>query len=828
METIRGIVTRVLRRDEESGSLFALVRYETPTGMVEAKLGARAPDLGQGDFFVAEGVWRNSAYKGKMEEVFSAKTARPDLPLTKDGALRWFLTIFDAKHGVSPASARAFVEKLGATAALQCDRNPDLLPGVSENPATYRNAILQEWGRRVSGRRAVKLMESSGLPPKAISSILEAFRDNAHEILNSNPYRAAQVKDVGFGHADKIGSKIGIAEDDARRVGAALIETLEEVRRGGNTFAGLDDVGRRMSDAYEIPVTTACDFIVSHRASNDAGFKIDQRDGTLIAQLRSLYEGEAKIARSVTSMLLSGRRHSAMKAGPIVAKLFERPEYAKFDEIQRAAVLMAATEPFSILTGGPGTGKSTVAEVVLAAAAQLDTGPILPCAPTGKAAKRLEETTGRKAETIHRLLEAREDKATNTTVFMRNRSKPLPSGCLVLVDESSMIDVPTMRALMDAMPPDGRLILVGDRNQLPSVDAGAVLADLMASGPVPCTELVNVYRQSRDSRIATGAAQIRQGELPFLSKEFNGGVVMFEHEGDEITKRVLWAVEKACMGTMGYKAHEIAVLTPQNPSTAGAWDLNRVLSKALNPTGRSIEGVARLPGEESGQPVPRVGDRVMLTENDTENDVMNGDIGTIVDAYPKKTPSGADRNFLKIKFDCGKTVEFPAAKWRSFVLAYAITIHKSQGSQYPCVIMPVTMAHSNMLDRSLLYTGWTRAKNALFIVGEREALDLSVQTTDASKRDTRLKEFVRAAALECGLTQPVAPKPAIPHPPPRLPRLPPRMPTPPVAPGKAPVATTQQPQTTVPRPLPPRPLPPIRPKPPAPPKRDDSTRMPGP
>lgn len=815
METIRGIVTRVLRRDEESGSLFASIRYETPTGMVEGKLSARARDLGLGDFFVAEGLWKPSSYKGKTEEIFGAKTARPDLPTTKEGALRWFLSIFDARHGVDTASAKAFVDRHGPTSALLCDKNPDLLPSISKSPQTYRNAILQEWGRRVSGRRAVRLMESSGLPPKVISSILEAFRDNAHEVLNANPYRAAQVKDVGFGNADRIGRKIGIDDRDARRVGAALIETLEEVRRGGHTYADLDNVGSRMSDAFEIPLDTAADFIVGHRASRDAGFRIDELKGTFVAQLASLHDGEAAISRSVVGMIANGRRHPAIKAGPIVARLFEQEKYKKFDEIQRAAVLMSATEPFSILTGGPGTGKSTVAEVVLAAAAQLDSGPILPCAPTGKAAKRLEETTGRKAETIHRLLEAREDKATNTTVFMRNRSKPLPPGCLVLVDEASMIDVPTMRALMEAMPPDGRLILVGDRNQLPSVDAGAVLADLMASGPVPCTELVNVYRQSRDSRIATGAAQIREGDLPFLTQEFNGGVVMFEHEGEEITKRVLWAVEKACIGKMGYKPHQIAVLTPQNPSTAGAWELNRVLSKALNPAGRAIEGVARLPNEESAQPIPRVGDRVMLTENDTENDVMNGDIGTIVDAYPKKTPSGADRNFIKVEFDCGKAVEFPAARWRSLVLAYAITIHKSQGSQYPCVIMPVTMAHANMLDRSLLYTGWTRAKNALFIVGEREALEVSVQKTDASKRDTRLREFVLAEARRLGLVRPEPKAEAIAPvgiKPPRVPRLPPRPGTVAAIPAPRPQPTLPV-QTSAPRP---HPIPPPRRPPPPP------------
>ena len=756
MESIRGIIARVLRHDEETGSLFALVRYETPTGMVEGKLSASRADLRLGDFFVADGNWKTSSYKGRTEEIFTSRSARPDLPRTKEGAAKWFSAIFDQRHGATPDSIKAFVDKHGDLVASKCEQVPETILGVSARPSENRNAILTDWGRRISGRRAVNLMEACRLDPAAIIAVLDAFRDSAFDTLQRNPYRAARVKNVGFKNADRIGTHIGVTPDDARRVAAALVESLEEVRREGHTFAKLGTVGRMMEDGFGISVPTASSFIVGQMGVKGAQFVVDEREGSFVAQIAALHEGERSIADGVTELLSRGRRHGEKGVKAVVDRLFAQEKFSRFDDIQRRAVETCAREPFSILTGGPGTGKSTVTEVVVAAAKELDAGEILLCAPTGKAAKRLEETTGRKAVTIHRMLGAREDKANGTTVFTRNRRNPLPAGCVVFVDEASMMDVTTARALVDAMPRDGRLVLVGDKNQLPSVDAGSVLADLLSARDaegrslVPQAELVNVYRQGRDSRIATGAAMVRDGELPEMSNKFMGGLALYELPGEEIVGKVKSLVRAAL--DKGFAPHHIAVLVPQNPSTAGAWEINRALSAMLNPRGRQIPGVFRSPGEEDVAPLPRVGDRVMLTENDDENDVMNGDVGTIVDAFPKATLGGAQRNFVKVAFDSGRTVEYPAAKWRSFVLAYAITIHKSQGSQYPVVIMPVTMAHQGMLDRSLLYTGWTRAKTALFLVGEREALQASVETTDASKRDTRLSEFVVESALRAGLS----------------------------------------------------------------------------
>ncbi len=758
MESIKAIVTRVLHKNEKTGSVFAAIRYESPTGLVDAKMRGPGAELQPGDFVLAEGVWRPNTYQGRTEEIFTAKSVRPDLPATADGAARWFSTIFTAeKHGVTLATAKAFVDSVGAQAAALCERSPETVLKLSRDPKAFRDALLRDWGRRISGRQAITLMEKSGVDGRAIDSILDAFRDAALETIKRDPYRAARVKNVGFGNADKIGTHIGISAEDERRVGAALVEVLNGFRSDGHSFASASAVGARMVDGFNITMQTTINYILAMASSQTAPFVADRHEGQPVVALREMHNCEIAIAQNASLMLSAGRRNPPEKAKAVVDALFATEKYKKFDDVQRAAVVMAASEPLAILTGGPGTGKSTVSEVVVLAAEKLDSGPILLCAPTGKAAKRLEETTKRKAATIHHLLQAKEDLQNGRTVFGRNRANPLPAGCLVVVDEASMVDLTTMQALLDAIPRDGRLVLVGDRNQLPSVDAGAVLNDLMetrdAQGRriVPCTELVNVYRQSGDSRIATGAGEIREGQVPFLSNKFDGGLVLYERNLDEVVARVKWVVEEACVKSLRLKPSQIAVLVPQAPGPAGTWQINRVLSKSLNPNGRAIPGIFTSATDHKDQPIPRVGDRVMLTENDDANDVMNGDVGTIVDAMPVSAPNGGSRNMIRIEFDCGKTVDYPASLWRRLILAYAMTVHKSQGSQYAAVVMPVCSTHSKMLDRSLLYTGWTRAKTALFLVGEREAIEAAVANVETSRRDTRLKGFLARAAMELGL-----------------------------------------------------------------------------
>ena len=755
METIRGIATRLFNRDEETGNVFALISYDTPSGPVNASMRANAPDLKEGDYFVAEGTWKPSTYRGKPQEIFAARFVRPHLPETKLGAIRWFLGIFnDRQHGVTEESVKKFVAAMGDGVAIACEKDPQKLVGVSTAPAQYKEAILRDWGRRVSGRRAVRLLEDAGVDKKAIDSLLDAYRDSAYDLLNSDPYKAARVPRFGFPNADRVGTSMGIDALDARRIAAAMLESLNEARSQGDTYMPMSDVADILQRKFKVDQQSVLAFVLAHLNDPKLPFVLEKKDNRVFVMPRDLYEAERSIARNAVRMLSTGRKNSEAAIDKVLSKVFEQEKFARFDEIQRSAVAMALREPIAILTGGPGTGKSTVTEAIAAASEMLEGGPILLCAPTGKAAKRLEEASERSANTVHRLLAAKENRRTGGTDFGHNASNPLPPGCFVVCDEASMLDAVTMRALIEAMPPDGRLLLVGDRNQLPSVDAGAVLSDMLTTvldgvGIVPRTELLNVYRQSRGSSIAGGAAEIRQGAVPYMTNKFDGSLILYEHSGTDILERIKRIVVDVLIGKARQKPNQFSVLVPQAPGPIGTWAINRELSRMLNPKGREIPGVVVGNEHNRDKPVPRVGDRVMLTENDDAADVMNGDVGTIVDAFMKKS-GNAERPHIRIEFDCGKTVEYPAALWHRFDLAYAITVHKSQGSQYASVIMPVSSMHANMLDRSILYTGWTRAKQALFLVGEREAIQAAVDNVEKSKRRTRLAEYFLREASTMG------------------------------------------------------------------------------
>jgi len=767
MDLIRGFVTKA---GGTQSFFVAEVSYEGPNGPAATKVTAPGVRFQVGDYFVAEGFWakedpKYARRRGAHQQIFKAKVMRPELPQEADAARRWFGAIFEpARHGVTEASIAAFVGRHGAGAALLCERNPELILGISAAPDRHRSAIATDWGRRISGRRAVSLLETCGIQPAVIAAIVAVLRDEAYEAIQRNPYRVAAIKDVGFRNADLVGTHMGIKPEDARRVSAALAETLNGFAADGHTFATATDLGRVMQATFGIPVETVGRYLVSQTGAPDTPVVIERTPTGFIAQPRRFREAEGVVADGIVRMLARGRRNPAAEVDAAIAELCATPAFSKFDPVQRMGVALCSREPVSILTGGPGTGKSAVSKLAVKVAERFDPGPILLCAPTGKAAKRLEETTGREAVTIHRLLGAYEDKAQNATVFKHGRANPLPAGCLVLVDEASMIDATTMRALIEAMPEDGRLMLVGDRNQLPSVDAGAVLADLLRTKIgdrplLPQTELVNIYRQGPDSRIATGSVLVRNGELPVLTNDFGSGLALSEVPTERICANIEWLVRRALDGDRGFEPRDIMVLAPQRKGTAGTWELNKRLAALVNPDGARIESITRTKKEEEeGVPVPRVGDRVMQTENDAENDVMNGDVGQIEAAYSEKDKAGVQRSYIRVAYDSGKVVSYPASKWRTLQLAYAITIHKSQGSQYPVVIMPVTTAHQG-LDRALVYTGWTRAERYLFLVGEREALQEGVARIDSSLRDTRLSHLCVEAAARLGHVPPIPPAP---------------------------------------------------------------------
>lgn len=763
MDKIRGIITKILK-ESDNGRSFVVIRYETPQGQVTAKMGGWLKELSVGDSFAAQGDWSESLYRGKKEDVFNAKRVRPDRPRTPDSITDYLRTIFDeTRHGITVDAVRKLVSSHGAETLDRIDDDPEILVGISKDPTRFRNAILTEYGRRSSSRRAVSLMDDAGIKEHVISRVLEAYKDATLNVLRENPYEVAQIPEVGFSNADKIGQHLGVPAKDDRRLAAAVENVLKQESEKGSTFAVLHDLLVGLSRTIDVDERDLVDFLRNGANNPRSRIMVDLRKGKLVAALRHLLAAENRIASGV-ARLLKGNGNDPEKVASLAERVLKDTE---FDDTQRRAVVEAATQPIFVLVGGPGTGKTTVMKSVVELCEAVGDNVFWLTAPTGKASKRLKETTERKTQTLHRLLLALKDTKTGKSIYRRNADNPLPAGSVVVIDESSMVDVELMAALFDAMPADGRLIIVGDRNQLPSVGPGAVLADMLTAQVggrfvIPSVELTKNYRTAHNSKIATDAMHIRDGMVPFVDSRVRGGVVFHEVETRDIsahTRRMVTQVLAKPLKIDGTDAParqldprtEICVLCPQAPGPGGTWEINRMLSAELNPNGRPLPGVRPGPHDDPRMPIPRVGDRVMLTgENDDKRDITNGDVGTLVDCIEKRRGS-TTKPYMVVEFDTGERVEYPISKWRSLILAYAMTVHKSQGSQYPVVILPMTLAHETMLDRPLLYTGWTRAQNLVMVVGEREALELAVETQRSTSRRTRTKETIEDCIQRLGM-----------------------------------------------------------------------------
>jgi exodeoxyribonuclease V alpha subunit len=753
MENLRGIVTKVRFHDLVTGRVIADVQHEGPNGVVYGTVGSYAYSKPEpGDCFAIDGEWRDSSFKGAGEKMFEGRFMRPSLPASAEAAIRYLSWMFvgsretgEKRFGVSTEAIRKLVQREGVGVIQAAIENPEILAGLAGSQL-HRTSIIAEWKKRTRGAQAVALMESCSLEGKVIDRIVALWKEDTLDNLKTNPYAAAGIPSVGFKNAEKLGGRLNIGTDDSRRLAAAVGEVLRQRESTGSTCADVDLLLAGLRDISGIDRPKLLAF-VEEAAGNPqitgGGFLIHRTKQGPVASPSALLSAEIGIANGLSGLIRSGRRNSLDAVRREAEALFRSSkEFSRLDLIQRLAVVMAASEPVSIITGGPGTGKSTVMEVVANLADKFDKGKLFLVAPTGKASKRLKETTGRKTSTLHRLLKAKGKRKGGKQEFLHCKANPLPAGSVVVVDESSMVDCEMMAALVAAMPPDGRLILVGDSGQLPSVSPGAVLADLIAArtgshAAIPSVALQNVYRSDKDGAIALGAKDIRNGRTPEIAPDGKGGVSFIDATSYSILNEIERIVCELLPSRGIDPLKDAAVLCPQRLGTAGTYELNRRLQQRLNPNGAKIPGVRAGLEDDPGMPIPAVGDRVMQTVNDAENDVMNGDVGTI-----RSCGKNGKKNVFTVSYDCGVEIEYPASSWRDLIVAYAGTIHRSQGSQYKAVVMPMCMAHERMLERRLLYTGWTRAKSELYLIGERQAFDLCVATSKALDQKTLLRELV--------------------------------------------------------------------------------------
>jgi len=726
---MRASVTSILYGPAEDGYVMVSLRTDTEERIVAAGR-AIPPDLQIGDEISATGRWAET----KRGPVFNVQAARKALPKTAEGIKRWLAKAKVPGIGVIKADrlvARFGMETIDAIA----NEDPDAAAIIGRKQTPNAAAAIR--GRRQEAEIGSTLAEH-GIGMRTQRKILDKYGDRTHHVLTEEPYRLIiDIEGVAFGTADKIAQAAGLAKDAPSRIQAAIIDQLRQGMSNGHCAMYHSQLLERCRQAIYVKEAQ-----VEEQLDLLAGKQIVEtlvRD-TRAWALRSLNQTENEFARHLVRKLRDGSmRDFGLAAVEIAVDEAQRNLGIELSDEQRAGAIMALTSRISILTGGPGTGKTHTLRVICEAWRQLsrripvrteENRDIALAAPTGKASKRITETTGMEGKTIHRLLEFRPDIGD----FERNLENPLLVG-MIGVDEASMPDIFISNKFARAWG-QARVLFIGDINQLPSVGPGKVLADMLASGVVPHTRLTRIYRQAAGSDIALGAARIVEGDMPRMSKPGQGDLVLIEIDDSRAAADRIVSMYADRLPRFaeqhGIDPTSIQILTPGHQTEVGTIALNAAIQRRMRgevPNGHQVHISDKLSAS--------TGDKVIQLENDYERNIFNGDTGMIVEI---ERDSGG---ILTTHVDFGGRIQsFQGAVLNNLALAYALSIHKSQGSEYQIVVIPVTTSHSNMLRRTLLYTGVTRAKRLCILVGTQRAIRMAVSREDSTTRITTLMDAI--------------------------------------------------------------------------------------
>jgi exodeoxyribonuclease V alpha subunit len=713
-EALAGLVERVTFHNAENG--FCVLRTKARGHRDLVTVVGHSATIAAGEWITATGEWVNDRTHGQQ---FKAKFLRTSAPTSAEGIEKYLSS--GMIRGIGPVYAKKLVRAFAEKVFDIIEAEPDRLREVDGIGPVRAQRIVAAWAEQKVVREIMVFLHSHGVGTARAVRIFKTYGADAVQVMSENPYRLARdIRGIGFKTADAIAMKLGIEKTAMVRVRAGISYALTEAMDDGHCGLPTDELLPLAEGLLEVPaelVRTAVD--------------LELADGTVVADtvgetacifLAGLHRAERNIADRLLG--LSGGSLpwpwiDPDKALPWVAERLK----LTFAESQTAAIRQAVACKVLVITGGPGVGKTTIVKGILRILSAKGIKLLL-CAPTGRAAKRMTEATGFEAKTIHRLLEADPQGGG----FKRGDDNPLDCDLLV-VDETSMVDVLLVQALLKAMPERAAMLIVGDVDQLPSVGPGQVLADIIQSGAVPVVRLTEVFRQAAQSRIITTAHRINQGAIPDLSPPSADSDFYFvqANEPETAVMRIIELVKTRIPRRFGLDPiRDIQVLCPMNRGAVGARTLNIELQAALNPAGeRKVErfGWTFAPG-----------DKVMQVENDYDKEVYNGDIGFVEDV-------DADAGELRASFD-GRSVTYGFGELDALVLAYAVTIHKSQGSEYPAVIIPVTTQHYAMLQRNLLYTGLTRGKKLVVLVGQKKAVAIAVRNVSGRRRWSRLAEWL--------------------------------------------------------------------------------------
>lgn len=706
MAKLRCVVERITFQSPETGYTVLKARVKDYTELV-AVVG-NLLDANVGSVLLVEGSWKVDSRYGRQ---FMAESWEETMPATVYGIEKYLGS--GLIKGVGPKFAQRIVRMFGTETIAVIEDDIDRLRQVEGIGSKRISMIKESWQKQKEVKNIMLFLQSNGVSTAYAAKIYKEYGNAAIDKVKENPFRLADdIWGIGFRTADTIAAKLGFGKDSFVRLRSGILYTLSALADEGHVYAERDQLADKAVELLEADIANVQMTLDNMLQAEEL---ILEEDAIFLPAFNYAEKGAAhkliQLSEDVSGF-------DSLRPEPQVdVAALEKKLGIQYDEVQAQAVQEAARSKVMVLTGGPGTGKTTTVQGIIAAYGQMGLR-ILLAAPTGRAAKRMSEATGLPAKTIHRLLECKPPDG-----YQRNEDNPL-EGDVLIVDECSMIDIILMNSLLKALPRNMRLVLVGDIDQLPSVGAGNVLRDIIDSGRFPVIRLTRIFRQAQQSRIITNAHRINQGEFPDISNGRNTDFFFINSEEPEAAvQEVVALVSSKLPRYYGVKPSEVQVLTPMQRGVLGGTNLNQTLQAALNPEG---EGLRR------GGFIFRLYDKVMQVKNNYDKEVFNGDIGRIVAV-------DLQERTLQVMFD-GRVIEYDVSELDELVHAYATTIHKAQGSEYPIVVMPILMTHFVMLQRNLLYTGITRAKKVLVLIGSKKALAYAVHNVTVSQRNTKLKE----------------------------------------------------------------------------------------
>ena len=719
---LKGQIERITYTNEENGYTVVKLKTYGRKDLVSVVGNMMAPT--PGEILDLRGEWSNHP---KYGEQFKITHYRTEVPATLYG-IRKYLGSGLIK-GIGPVMAKRIVSKFGESTLDLIEKDPESLAQVEGIGKKRITMIKNAWEEQKEIREVMLFLQTHGVSSGYATKIFKQYGDQSISVVQENPYRLAMdIFGIGFVTADGIAEKLGFDKECEIRAEAGILYILHQLADEGHVYFPYEPLVQKCGEILDINRDLIARAIGANALANRVVLEdLNDAQNTFLENnkavfLKKFHVSETGISAQMKKLLKSPRTIRAIDAEKAVPWVQERLAIGLSDN-QVEAVKRAVQSKILVITGGPGTGKTTIINAILKIFSLLKIRIQL-AAPTGRAAKRMSEATGHEARTLHRLLEYSMTKGG----FQKDRKHPLPCD-LLIVDEASMIDTILMHHLLKAIPPQATFILVGDIHQLPSVGAGNVLKDIIASGVIPVVVLDKIFRQARESRIIVNAHRINQGKMPIRQNTHDKSDFFFidKESPEQVLGIILDLVSKRVPDHFGLDPmDDIQVLTPMHRGVVGAGNLNLELQNRLNPDAGGIE---------RGNRAFRIGDKVMQIKNNYDKEIYNGDMGRIVRMDPETRE-------VIISFE-NRELTYDFTDLDEIILAYAVSVHKSQGSEYPAVIIPILIQHYMLLQRNLIYTAVTRGKKLVILVGTRKALAIGINNDKTLKRYTLLEKRLR-------------------------------------------------------------------------------------